>query len=130
VVSGGDADVIGAADINWNANGAAVTVEILEGTPVVLAKNNTTVQAYEPLFIPQSMTGKLIVEYEIKSQDESKFTEVKEITLNGMKDSNENPLTKWEAGKHYTYTITIGTSEILVDPKVTIWENVTVPSVI
>lgn len=130
VVSGGDADVIGANAIDWTANGAAVTVEILEGTPVVLAKNNTTVQAYEPLFIPQTMAGKLIVEYEIKSNDGSKFTEVKEITLNGMKDSNENSLTKWEAGKHYTYTITIGTSEILVDPKVTIWENVTVPSVI
>lgn len=130
VVSGGDADVIGAADIDWDANGAAVTVEILEGTPVVLAKNNTTVQAYEPLFIPQSMTGKLIIEYEIKSKDESKFTEVKEITLNGMKDSNETSLTQWEAGKHYTYTITIGTSEILVDPKVTEWKNVTVPSII
>lgn len=130
VVSGGDADVIGAADIVWTANGAAVTVDILEGTPVELAKNNTTVEAYEPLFIPQLMNGKLIVEYEIKSTDGSKFTEVKEITLSGMKDSSENSLTKWEAGKHYTYTITIGTSEILVDPKVTIWENVTVPSVI
>ena len=130
VVSVGDADVIGADAIDWDANGAAVTVEILEGTPVVLAKNNTTVQAYEPLFIPQTMAGKLIVEYEIKSKDGSKFTEVKEITLNGMKDSNEISLTNWEAGKHYTYTITIGTSEILVDPKVTIWENVTVPSVI
>jgi formylmethanofuran dehydrogenase subunit D len=130
VVSGGDADVIGAADIVWTANGPAVTVDILEGTPVVLAKDNTTVEPYEPLFIPQSMNGKLIVEYEIKSTDESKFTEVKEITLSGMTDSNKTSLTKWEAGKHYTYTITIGTSEILVDPEVKPWENVTVPSVI
>ena len=133
VVSGGDADVIGADAIDWDANGAAVTVEILEGTPVVLAKNNTKVQAYEPLFIPQSMNGKLIVEYEIRSRDDSHFTEVKELTLNGMKgktDSDETSLTEWEAGKHYTYTITIGTSEILVDPKVTEWKNVTVPSII
>lgn len=120
VVSGGDADVISAADIAWDANGAAVTVEILEGTPVILEKDNTTVEPYEPLFIPQTMTGKLVIEYEIKSTDGSKFTEVKEINLMGMmgtENSTTSELYSWAPGKHYTYTITIGTSEILVNPR-------------
>ena len=79
------------------------------------------------------MAGKLIVEYEIKSIDGSKFTEVKEINLMGMegtKDSSTSDLSSWAPAKHYTYTITIGTTELLVKPTVTPWVGVDVPSVI
>ena len=122
----GDAKVVAQQTINWVVDGTARTVDILEGTPVVLRKDNTTIQSYQPLFIPQNMDGDLVVEYEIKSADGSKFTEVKTIALSGMKDSNNTSLTKWLPAKHYTYTITIGTEQILIDPTVAAWENVTV----
>lgn len=127
VLPSGDATVTGAADIVWVADGTAATVDVLESTPAVLAKGNTAVVAYQPLFIPQTMSGNLVVEYEIKSNDGSKFTETKTIALSGMKDSNNNALTAWEPAKHYTYTITIGTSEILVAPTVAAWTEVAVP---
>lgn len=133
VIESGDADVVGTADIEWTADGNPTTVEILEGNNVVLAKGNNVVQSYEPLFIPQDMLGQLIVEYEIMSTDGSKFSEVKEITLNGMQgneNSTTSALSKWAPAKHYTYTITIGTTELLVKPTVTPWVGVDVPSVI
>ena len=122
----GDATVTGSNAIVWVADGEAKTVDILEGTAVTLAKSNTTVEAYQPLFIPQDMAGNLVITYTISSNDGSKFQEVKTIALSGMKDSENKELTKWEAGKHYTYTITIGTSEILIDPKVEKWVDVAI----
>ena len=121
----GDAKVIAQQTIDWTVDGTPATVEILEGTKVVLSKDNTTVQPYQPLFIPQDMDGDLVVEYEIKSGDDSKFTEVATIKLSGMK-SGETALTKWLPAKHYTYTVTIGTSEILVNPTVATWDDVPV----
>ena len=125
----GDAKVVAQQTINWTVDGEPATVEILEGTPVVLTKGNTTVQSYQPLFIPQDMNGSLVVEYEIKSNDGSKFTEVATLPLSGMQSAGTS-LTKWLPAKHYTYTITIGTSEILVNPSVETWEEVPVaPSI-
>lgn len=121
----GDAKVVAQQTINWTVDGTPASVEILEGTPVVLSKTNETVQAYQPLFIPQDMNGNLVVEYEIKSEDGSKFTEVATIALSGMK-SGDTSLKKWLPAKHYTYTITIGTSEILVNPTLETWEAVPV----
>ena len=121
----GDAKVVAQQTINWTVDGEPATVEILEGTPVVLTKDNTTVQSYQPLFIPQDMNGSLVVEYEIKSNDGSKFTEVATLPLSGMQSAGTS-LTKWLPAKHYTYTITIGTSEILVNPSVETWEEVPV----
>jgi hypothetical protein len=128
VLPTGDATVVGANDIVWVADGTAASVDVLEGNPAVLAKSNTAVVAYQPLFIPQTMAGDLVIEYEIKSNDGSKFTEVETITLNQLKDSDDNALSKWDPAKHYTYTITIGTSEILVQPTVLDWANVTIPT--
>lgn len=125
----GDAKVVAQQTINWVVDGTPATVEILEGKPVELSKDNDKVQDYEPLFIPQDMNGNIVVEYEIKSNDGSKFTEVATIPLSGMK-SGSTALTKWLPAKHYTYTITIGTSEILIDPKVVEWEGVPVESAI
>lgn len=121
----GDAKVVAQQTINWTVDGTPGTVEILEGTPVVLSATNENVQAYQPLFIPQDMAGDLVVEYEIKSNDGSKFTEVATIPLSGMK-SGETSLTKWLPAKHYTYTIVIGTSEILVNPSVASWDDMPV----
>ena len=126
----GDAKVVAQQPINWVVDGTPRTIDILEGTPVVLTKGNQTIQPYQPLFIPQAMNGNLVVEYEIKSADGSKFTEVKTITLAGMKDANNTSLSKWLPAKHYTYTITIGVKQIFINPTVAPWEDVTVPTVI
>ena len=75
---------------------------------------------YEPLFIPQPMTN-MVVNYTIESGDGSSFTETTTITLNALKTTDGKEATNWEPGKHYTYTITIGTTEILIQPKVTDW---------
>lgn len=123
----GTGTVAGANDITWAPAGTAAPVDVLEGNVATLAKNNKAVVAYQPLFIPQNMNGNLVVEYEISSADGSSFTEVKTIALNGMKDSNGNALNAWEPAKHYTYTITIGTSEILIEPSVMPWTEVSVP---
>lgn len=133
VIASGDADVVGTEDIEWTADGNPTIVEILEGNEVDLDYDNEDVEPYQPLFIPQDMQGQLIVEYEIKSTDGSKFSEVKEITLDGMQgneNSTTSELSKWAPAKHYTYTITIGTTELLVKPTVTQWVGVDVPSVI
>ena len=127
----GDAEVVKQGTINWTVEGTPATVEILEGTPVVLRKDNTTIQSYQPLFIPQSMAGDLVIEYEIKSADGSKFTEVKTIPLATMKaDGSTSPLANWLPAKHYTYTITIGAEQIFVAPTVIAWENVPVSTII
>ena len=131
VYPAGDAEVVKQQTINWTVEGTPATVEILEGTPVVLTKGNTTIQPYQPLFIPQTMTGNLVIEYEVKSADDSKFTEVKTIPLASMKqDGTTSPLAKWLPAKHYTYTITIGVEQIFVAPTVAAWENVPVSSII
>lgn len=126
----GDATVVAQQTINWVVDGTPRTIDILEGTPVVLKKDNETIEPYQPLLIPQTMSGELVIEYEIKSADGSKFTEVKTITLAGMKDSNNKSLSRWLPAKHYTYTITIGVDQIFIDPTVAEWEDVTVPTVI
>ena len=88
----------------------------------------------EPLFIPQTMENKkLKVVYSVVSTDNSTFTETYEIKLSDLKyrEDNETVATKkassWDAGKHYTYAITIGTEEILVTPTVSPWEPIIYP---
>ena len=114
-------------EIKWTAYGTAADVTVTEKAGHVLAKNNTTPLDKQPLFIPQGMND-LIINYTIASKDESKFTETKTINLSklgsltGTMGSNS-----WQPGKKYTYTITIGTSEILIDPVVAEWDGVKVP---
>lgn len=118
----GDAVVNGASEIAWSSKGTAANVNVVESTQT-LTKDNTAQLAYEPLFIPQAMND-MVVTYNIKSGDGSNFTEVKTITLNTLESTDKTTYSKWEPGKHYTYTISIGTSEILIAPTVTDWENV------
>lgn len=98
-------------------------IVVFKGTEVL---GNEKALPKEPVIIPQAMAGSLVVNYTISSGDGSSFTEEKTITLSGMKDSDDNSLTKWLAAKHYIYTITIGTTEILIDPAVIAWDEVTV----
>lgn len=100
---------------------------------VVTLTTTATALAKEPIIIPQSMTGNLVVNYTITSKDGSSFTETKTITLKGMSatEGNSNKqLTDWQPAKHYTYNITIGTSEILIQPSVDNWKDITVNTTI
>lgn len=118
----GNAVVNGASEIVWTPEGTAANVNVVESDQI-LTKRNTAQLAYEPLFIPQAMND-MVVTYNIKSGDGSNFTEVKTITLNTLESTDKTTYSNWEPGKHYTYTITIGTSEILIEPKVTDWAQV------
>lgn len=122
VLPQGDAVVNGASEIAWTPEGTAANVELVETTQT-LSSTNTAPLAHEPLFIPQDMHD-MVVTYNIASGDGSNFTEVKTITLNTLESRDKTTYSKWEAGKHYTYTITIGTDEILIAPTVTNWEDV------
>lgn len=114
-------------EITWETSGTAATggVVVTEAEGHVIEKTNTTPLVKQPLFIPQTMDGNLVVNYTISSTDNSSFTENKIIPLNTMK-SGETTLSKWEPAKHYIYTITIGTEEILVAPQVEGWSPVPV----
>lgn len=74
---------------------------------------------YTDLVIVPQATKTLYVTYEYVSQTGlAPITETKplELTYTGG--------TGWEAGKHYTYNITLGTSEILILPVLTDWVDV------
>ena len=75
----------------------------------------------EHLCIPQQIDGLLVITYSVKSTDDSKFTEIYKVDLKSLKEGAHNT---WDAGKHYTYNLSIGTDEILVTPSVEPWENV------
>ena len=66
------------------------------------------------------MAGNLVINYTISSTDGSSFTETKTIVLAEIDKTNPT----WEPGKKYTYNVTIGTSEILIDPIILEWADV------
>lgn len=116
-------------EIVWTAKGSALNVEVCPNddastafveSDVILTKTANLLNK-QPLFIPQTMAGNLVVEYTIASTDGSKFTETKAIKLSGLEGNGV-----WQPGRKYTYTITIGTSEILIDPTVDDWVEVPV----
>lgn len=120
----GDGVVANQATIAWTPEGTKEEIE------VVKSEVTLTVDAQkqkEPLFIPQTMAGNLVVNYTISSTDNSSFTENKVITLSGMKDSKGNSLSAWGPAKHYIYNIVISTEEILIDASVADWTTVEIP---
>ena len=118
--------------IEWVTAGTAANVPVLEEKRTIVKGDSTEEKvgyvltdseytlAYQPLFIPQPMTT-MVITYTIESGDGSSFQETKTVALSGLKTDDTD---KWEAGKHYTYTITIGTDEILIAPTVTDWKDV------
>ena len=103
-------------EISWETTDATTDIYVLGGAET----DNTTpltkdYTCKEPILIPQPMANKnLVISYTISSEDGSAFSEVKTVPLSGT----------WEPAKHYTYIITIGTNEILIDPIVKDWDNV------
>lgn len=115
-------------EIVWTAEGTELNVEVCpndDSSTTDVAENDVVLTTTanlldkQPVIIPQTMEGNLIVKYTIASTDGSKFTETKAVALSGLAGSGV-----WQPGKKYTYTITIGTSEILIDPTVADWAPV------
>ena len=124
----GDGKVENQATITWSPEGTAAPVEVITPASVLeLSTSATTLK--EPLFIPQSMTGNLEITYTFTSSDNSNFTETKVLALEDLDGDTNADQNKWQPAKHYIYNITIGTEEILIDPKVADWTEVkyTVP---
>jgi hypothetical protein len=100
--------------------------ETVFGTDVELKEADT--KLVEPLFIPQTMEGELVITYTIYSSPTEFFTETYTADLDSFKEKGASTnLSTWEPAKHYIYNIEIGTSEILIDPTVQIWTDVEVP---
>ena len=115
----GTGTVNGAAVISWATTGTAAATVV--GEDVELEETATKLK--EPLFIPQTMDGDLVITYTVYSSDTEKFTETYTAALSTLKTD----LDTWEPAKHYIYNIEIGTSEILIAPTVEDWTAVEVP---
>lgn len=120
---GADATPAETSEISWTTTGATTDVYVLGGADTDNAEALTADHTCkQPVIIPQDMAGNLVIVYEIKSSDGSAFTETKTIDLS---DLNDGTADTWNPGKHYTYNVTISTSEILIDPVVEAWTGVT-----
>lgn len=109
-------------EIAWDTTGSAdADVNVWTGNKVI---GDAETLEKQPVVIPQGMAGNLVVTYVVSSEDGSSFEETKTIALADINSENPN----WEPGQKYTYTITIGTTEILIDPAIVDWVPVT-PSV-
>lgn len=115
----GTGTVNGASVISWETTGTAAGTVV--GTAVELEETATKLK--EPLFIPQTMAGDLVITYTVYSSDTEKFTETYKAKLSTLKAD----LDAWAPAKHYIYNIEIGTSEILIAPTVEDWTDVEIP---
>ena len=93
---------------------------------------DAVVYATDLLPINAQQTKTLTVKYSYVSQangaadgSDIVIEEIKNIPLT-YRDANN----VWEPGVHYTYNITIGTQEILIEPTVEVWDTVTAPDVV
>ena len=112
------------ADWTSIATGAAFDVFDRSGadeepSPLTTEYVDYTQIDYKDLVIVPQGTKTLYVTYEYVSQAGlDPITEIKPLDLTYTGG------TGWEAGKHYTYNITLGTSEILILPELTDWVDV------
>lgn len=73
------------------------------------------------ILLPQTLADgkqKLIIDYEIKTGDSAWIGQTQEIDL------EDGTIKAWEMGKKYTYTISISMTEIILDPAVAAWEEI------
>ena len=108
--------------IKNNSIALTQTAKDVETDAAYAAAEGTT--ASNIVVIPQ-VPGKLTLTYTYKSSTNAVITEtVENLDLALAKDAsnNEGPA-KWEAGKHYIYTITIKANEILIAPTPVDWDD-------
>ena len=86
---------------------SAVAAEAEEGKEIIL--------------LPQALVAgqqKITINYQISTDNGAHWiAQVQEV------DIKNAPVEAWEMGKKYTYTLSIGMEEILLDPAVTDWEG-------
>ena len=107
--------------ISWATTEAETDVYVLGSATT--ANTEALTEDYtckQPVIIPQTMDGNIVVTYEIKSADGSAFTETVTLPLSDLTED----VNSWDPAKKYTYNVTIGTSEILIDPSVDEWDAV------
>lgn len=112
-------------EISWSTTADDTEVYVLGGAGEGADNSTPLTTDYtckQPVFIPQEMDGNIVITYEIKSSDDSAFTETKTIKLSDLNDASAADA--WQPGKKYTYTVTIGTTEILIDPIIETWTDV------
>ena len=126
-------DVVLGAAATWKNLATGTTFDVYEGTGKALTDEyvDYTQLTYKDLVVIPQATKTLTVKYSYVSQaggaadgSDLVIEEEKDVplTFNGT-----NP---WEPGVHYTYNITIGTQEILIEPTVKLWDSVTAPDVV
>jgi len=105
----------------------------LTDTPAAITEGTA-----DAILLPQVLhpvDGKAVfaeVVYEVSHPDMGgnslKYTATLDLSLGKMDD--DTPVSRWEPGKRYKYTITIGMDEVVFAPKVTEWEpEITIPDV-
>lgn len=103
---------------NWSTKGDIVAyddgIQLTES--LVEYVNNTD---DDIILIPQTLTDdvKVVLEYTITNPGSHNIDQVSEIKLNAHTSA-------WGMGTRYTYNITIGLEEIIFDPAVTNWTEV------
>ena len=115
-------NVLLGATANWINVATGAPCPVFEGTKELETDfaNFTQIGNFKDLIVVPQTTKKLYVTYEYDSDPQSTtiptFSETKEIELTYGTSGDT-----WNAGIHYIYNITIGTTEILVEPTVTPW---------
>lgn len=99
----------------------ATPCEVFSGSEALTEQNKDFTKTYgnfkDLVVVPQAaQTLSVSYTYESDPNNHIEFTETKVIPLTFGADNI------WNAGVHYTYNITITTSEILVEPKVAAWD--------
>lgn len=101
-------------------------ISILGTTEKELKEEEYPYTCLQPILIPQTMEGDLVITYQIISADGSYFEETKTIAVADLHGTGQDgEVDAFSPGKKYTYNVLIGTSEILIDPYIDEWKDET-----
>lgn len=124
-------NVVLGKEANWTI-GAGTAFDAYTGNGTALTTNyvDYTKLSYQDLVVIPQPTKTLHVKYSYVSQKgggadgaDIVIEEEKDIPLTYTNDAG------WKAGVHYTYNLTIGTTEILIEPVLTDWTDQPVPAI-
>lgn len=127
-------DVVLGTEASWNNLSEVKVFDVYEettGKALTTDYVDYTKLTYQDFILIPQATKTLTVRYSYVSQaggaangSDIVIEETKNIPLTYTDDEG------WKPGVHYTYNITIGTQEILIEPTVKVWETVTAPDVV
>ena len=127
-------DVVLGTAASWKNLSDVKLFDVYEGTTgkaLTTSYVDYTKLTYQDFILIPQATKTLTVKYSYVSQaggaadgTDLVIEEIKDIPLTYTNDEG------WKPGVHYTYNITIGTQEILIEPTVKVWDTVTAPDVV